>query len=80
MLRMFWYHTDFGKEVAVDVDGKSSGDIATHLQELVKAGDAMPRCVFCTTSTTALCTPRFKTGLQRVRANCSVVGWLFLWL
>lgn len=36
---------DFGKEVAIDVEGKSSGDIATHLQELVKAGDSLPRCV-----------------------------------
>lgn len=39
------YTADFGKEVAVDVEGKSSGDIATRLQELVKAGDSMPRWV-----------------------------------
>lgn len=39
--------TDFGKEVAVDVEGKSSTDISTQLQELIKAGESMPRYMPC---------------------------------
>jgi hypothetical protein len=35
--------TDYGVEKAVSVQGLDSGAIATKLQDLVKAGEALPR-------------------------------------
>lgn len=50
----FFSRTDFGVEKAVSIQGLDPGAIATKLQELVKAGESLPRCV-CARGSVCVC-------------------------